>query len=121
MVEFPLEADQWNQVSLFDFQAFRFTNGSVKILSDISPATTTSASPLIRLSDMVADFEKGIKRDSSLYLTLKDQKHWNNWNQSVIAEARAHDISEVFDTNYIPSNEVEASLFQHKQIFAIRC
>ena len=101
-----------------DFQAFCFTDSSIKILSDISPATSTSASPPVRVSDPVADFKKGIKRDSSLYPTLKDQKHWNNWNRSVIAQAHAHDISEVFDTNYIPSNEVEANLFQQKQIFA---
>ena len=57
----PLEADQWNQVSPADFQAFCFTDGSIKILGDISPTTTTSVSSSTRVSDLVAEFKKGIK------------------------------------------------------------
>jgi hypothetical protein len=49
---------------------------------------------------------------------LKEQKHWNNWNRSVIAQARTHNISDVFDTEYKPTSELEATLFDQKQSFA---
>jgi hypothetical protein len=63
----------------------------------------------------VSDFKRGIRRDTNAYPVLNDAKHFNNWNRSVISQARAHDVSDVFDTSYTPETEDEMQLFKAKQ------
>jgi hypothetical protein len=58
------------------------------------------------------------RRSAALYPVLKDNKHWNNWNCSVLAQAQAHDLKEIFDTTYQLSNKEEKKLFREKQKFA---
>ena len=58
-----------------------------------------------------------MRRDASLYATLKDNHHWNNWNRSVIAQAQAHDLKEVFIMEYVPVNDEDIKLFDEKQCF----
>jgi hypothetical protein len=41
------------------------------------------------------------------------------WNRSVISQARAHDVSDVFDTGYTPETEEEKQLFKAKQEFVL--
>jgi len=65
----------------------------------------------------VSDFKRGIRRDTNAYPVLNDNKYFNNWNRSVISQARAHDVSDVFDTGYTPETEEEKQLFKAKQEF----
>ena len=106
-----LTKEQWYGLEQDEFDDYRMNHGKVTTTPTVMTTSTT------KTTDPVTEFKKGIKRDSSLYPTLKDQKHWNNWNRSVITQARAHDISEVFDTSYTPIPGEEA-LFEQKQIFA---
>jgi len=48
---------------------------------------------------------------------LNDDKHFNNWNNSVISQAHAHNVSDVFDTGYTPETEEEKQMFKAKQEF----
>ena len=118
-----LSYQQWKEVDPGDFNDFRLTTSNVA-----TPTTRTRTGPTTlaagpssgRQHDAIADFKKSIKRDSSVYPVLKDQKYWNNWNRSVIAQARAHDISEVFDLKYEPDMDDDDAmeLFEQKQSFA---
>ena len=102
---FPLTHDEWLETKVDDFNEFRTSNGT-----SMGPIPTTETAATL--------FKKGIKRDASVYPTLKEQSHFNNWNRSVIAQARAHDISEVFDLNYSPTTAEDIELFTQKQSFA---
>ena len=42
---------------------------------------------------------------------------WDNWNQSMTAQARAQDISIVLDPNYAPPNQEARDLFIEHQKF----
>ena len=90
------------------FRKFRAITGS----KDPIPESTTITMPTTqttRPSDLVADFKRSIKRDASLYPNLKDHRQWNNWKRTVLAQAHAHDIQDVFDPNYTPATpEAEA-------------
>jgi hypothetical protein len=108
----PLDANQWNLVSLDSFNDFRISGG---LCLNTSPDYTQVPN---KKTDSVVEFKKGIKRDGSLYPLLKDWKHWNSWNRSVIAQARSHDISDVFNVDYIPTTPDEQALFEQKQSFA---
>jgi hypothetical protein len=64
---------------------------------------------------LVDMFKKGIKRDPSVYPTLKD-KFWNdNWHRSFANQARSQDLDEVLDENYLPTTSEQYELFQEKQ------
>jgi len=65
----------------------------------------------------VSDFKRGIRRDTNAYPVLNDDKHFSSWNRSVISQARAHDVSNVFDTGYTLETEEEKKLFKAKQEF----
>ena len=114
------EAD-WMNASSDDFNNYRIAdNGTPFNVGGTHGNNNTGAAATPRPStSAVSDFKKGIKRDASLYPTLKEQKHWNNWNRAVIAQARAHDVSEVFDTAYVPdpNDPDQVALFKEKQSF----
>jgi hypothetical protein len=62
-------------------------------------------------------FKRGIKRDPSVYSTLKDEL-WNiNWHRSFANQARAQDLSDVPNDTYVPTTSAENDLFQEKQKF----
>jgi hypothetical protein len=65
----------------------------------------------------VSDFKQGICRVTNAYPVLNDNKHFNNWNRSVISQARAHDVSDVFDSGCTPETAEEKKLFKAKQEF----
>ena len=51
--------------------------------------------------DPLLDWRRGTKRDISVYPTLRDMQHWDSWSRSVIAFAHLHNVSEVFNPDYI--------------------
>jgi hypothetical protein len=55
-------------------------------------------------------FRCGIKQDSTLFPTLKDEKFNDSWHRSFVNQARAQDVSEVFDPSYVPSTTSEQEL-----------
>jgi hypothetical protein len=65
----------------------------------------------------VSNFKQGFCRDINAYPVLNDNKHFNNCHHSVISQARAHNVSDVFDSDYTPKTEEEKQLFKAKQEF----
>ena len=108
----PLTLDEWKTVRKADYS--RIVNGMQT--GKLSMPTKPPPQLLTKTVDLVAEFKKGIKRDASLYPVLKDNRHWNNWQRAVLAQAHAHDIQEVFDVNYVPKNEEEQNLFNEEQV-----
>ncbi len=62
-------------------------------------------------------FKRGVKRDPAVYPTLREDKMWDNWNRSLQAQARAHDVQEILDGDYVPVGDLAVQLFQQKQSF----
>jgi hypothetical protein len=69
------------------------------------------ASPHVAKSrDLVPDFKKGIKRDPSLFPSLKHIDNWPTFKHETMAQAFAQDIVNVFNLKYKPrgpSGELE--------------
>ena len=109
----PLTEEEWRGIDKGEYSTFlmRFQIGRITLAPPPPP-------PMPKAVDLVAEFKKGIKRDASLYPVLKDQRHWNNWQRSVLAQAHAHDIQEVFDTEYYPLGDEQEKLFSEKNKFA---
>lgn len=114
--------DQWNGVTQAQFDSFRV---SPYILSRFSPSTPTApgsirsvSTPKLSKADM---FRKGIKRDPSLFPTLKDEKFNDSWHRSFETQARAQDVYNVLDASYSPASQEEMELFteQKKYVYAV--
>ena len=74
--------------------------------------------PNFRNSQTPAEtFKKSIKRDATLFPTFKDGKFWDNWRRSTLAVARAQDVEEVLNHDYIPLTDPEIDLFTEKKKF----
>jgi hypothetical protein len=52
-----------------------------------------------------------------LFSSLKEDKQWDSWQRSTIAQARAQDISEVLDERFTPDTPEARELFWEKQKF----
>ena len=60
---------------------------------------------------------KGIKRDVTLFPTLKNEENWDQWNRTLHATARMQDVAEVLDEHYTPTTPDDSELFKAKQEF----
>jgi len=124
-----LSLDDWMHRTADEFNAFR-----TSVISDIAnpvvqtplgsapsnfastPTSFTSSG--VKAPNLVAEFQRGIKLDETQYAEFKDERYWDQWHRGLIARARAHDISEVFNPHYEPSTPAERDLFKAKQAFA---
>jgi hypothetical protein len=80
-----------------------------------TPAPPASSVPKSSAPSLVDTFKRGIKRDPSVYATLKDELWNDNWHHSFANQARAQDVDEVLDPSYLPTTSEQYELFQEKQ------
>jgi hypothetical protein len=114
--------DAWISITAEQFDSYRISSEyNLFSMGMMSPTgttrrSTTAASPSqSRTRDPVSDFKKGIKRDPTLFPIFKLDKQWVAWQRSVIAQARAQDVADVFDPTHCPTQPDEKLLFEEKQ------
>jgi hypothetical protein len=117
--------ENWKHITNDDFNQFRIDPNFMANFS-ASPATVTkpsqgSPSPSVSIYSPADLFRRGIKRDPSLFPTLKDERFNDQWHRSFVNQARAQDVSDVLDANYKPSTQNDKDLFVEKQkyVYAI--
>jgi len=74
----------------------------------------TPSPPAPKQKDLLSEFKKGIKRDASLFVVLKDLKQWDSWYCSTVAQACTQDVYNVLDPTYKPLPP-EKDFFEAKQ------
>jgi len=119
----PIE--DWTAVTKKDFDDFRTSRAGLALsekndafsISAPNPVIVTSptpSTPAPKQKDLLSEFKKGIKRDASLFVVLKDLKQWDSWHRSTVAQARAQDVYDVLDPAYSPT-PADKDLFEAKQ------
>ena len=112
----PIE--DWTQVTQEAFDEFRIDPTNIGTLhgslASPSPPSHTSTATKYTPAEL---FRRGIKRDPSLFPTLKDEKLNDTWHRSFSNQARAQDLSHVLDPNYKPTTTEDKDLFLEKQKF----
>jgi hypothetical protein len=79
----------------------------------LSPLTKTAAIFKSETTELTAsEFRRGVKRDKSHYMELKDDKYFNSWNHSFVATAFMHHKQHVLDADYKPVTATEIGLFK---------
>jgi len=85
----PIE--DWTTVTKKDFDDFRTSRAGLALseksdvfsISAPNPVIVASPSPsppAPKQKDLLSEFKKGIKRDASLFMVLKDLKQWDSWH-----------------------------------------
>ena len=73
--------DDWKTITEQQFNNFRSTNANRYVPIAPTPATVTSTTicqpPPV---DLAREFKRGIKRDVTQFIALKDDAAWDNWN-----------------------------------------
>jgi hypothetical protein len=62
-------------------------------------------------------FKHGIKRDFNAFPTLKDEKNNDQWHHTFLNMARAQDLSDVLNPQYVSQTTAAYDLFWEKQKF----
>ena len=90
----------------------------------------TTSSPSVNASDpratpstpsyssQLLNFKWGIKRDTSAFPTLKDEKYYESFKRSVLVTTRAHDYEEILQPTFRPRGDADSlELFRLKNDF----
>ena len=107
----PIESKDWFNLSSQGFDDYRINRLILGPTIVAPPKNLVTGKP----RDFLSEFQKGIKRDPNLFMTLKDEKQWDNFKRSTKAQVRSQGVSEVLDPNYTPSKPEEIALFKLKQ------
>ena len=89
--------------------------------SGTSSPTTASALPQLTApvaaarTPTVNDLKKYIKRNQTLFPTLKDEKCQDSWHRSFVNQCRAQDLEEIINLNCTPQIVEEQEIFMWKQ------
>ena len=107
----PITDSDWLKITADEFDLFRVSPSFSTSSTIPAPATTMPA----RSIDLVREFKRGIKRDITHFISLKDDGAWDHWNRTTVAQARAQDVDDVLDPSFKPSGNVALELFDEKQ------
>jgi hypothetical protein len=103
------------------FNNFRFSKISVDCMGSVSRPSPLEFSPTIALTPResiycpVAMFCHTIKKDATLFPSLKDDRYHKFWHKSFKSQAVAQNVLEVLDESYKPSTLDGIALFNEKQ------
>ena len=111
-----LTVQEWQQQTADEFDEFRISGRGAPPVKP--PALAPSASLVTSVDKEVLSFKRSTKRNTSVSPVCKEQRQWNNWNHSFIAQDHVHDCREVCDGSHAPSSLTETALFKEKQSFA---
>lgn len=131
----PMQDQDWMLLSGADFDSFRISNDymewrnngrqfpSANPPSPPPPSTPpVPTTPRYSPADM---FKRGIKRDATAFPVLKDERYKDTWHRSFATQARAQDVENILDPNYVPNSPDANDLFkeQQKYMYAVleRC
>ena len=119
----PLKILEWLNITQEMFDDFRIIYNPADYFVPTSGSSATSSTTGISSSgtgktiatDLVREFKRGIKRDPSLFMELKDFKQWDPWYIDTKAQARAQDMDDILDPTYKANTAEEKAILDQKQ------
>ena len=100
-----------------DFNDYRMDIYDANALPTVSPTRTKRPFVPPVAHQPAEEFKRGIKRDKTHYISLKENKQWDDLRRSTLATAQSHGCKEVFNPKYKPKTTESKDLFIEKQTF----
>lgn len=107
--------DDWVGITDSDFDAFRISPEYISAHTSSPAFQTVSPMKTTPKTSTLESFRRGIKRDPTLFPTLKDEANNDKWHTKFFNQARSQGVEDVLDGNYKPSSKEEEELFAEKQ------
>jgi len=103
-----------------DYDEFRSSNQGEILLPpttsstgrNVAASTTTASKQKYTLAE---NWERGIKRDPSLFPTIKRDADWKEFSDKMLLEAKAQLVDDILDSTYKPGTKDEKDLFIYKK------
>ena len=87
------------------------TSSPITASTTVQPTAPTVAAWMLTVNDL----KKHIKRNQTLFSTLKDEKYQDSWYWSFVNQYRAQDLEEIINPNYRPQTLEEQKIFEWKE------
>ncbi len=114
--------EDWETLSADNFDDFRI-NIAPTLSVSAAPSAFATAPPPTTLShpDSLRDWNKGIKRDMTLFKEIKRDKDWDSWDAHFKATLTSQGLKRILDPNFTPIDRDDKILFdeQQKYVYAI--
>jgi hypothetical protein len=113
--------NDWSDANKLEYDEYRvspeYMSSRTGIANPNAPKPPPTVSTFVRPRDPLADFRRGTRRDPNAFIPLKEDKQWDSWQRSTIAQARAQDLSDVLDPLFVPTTPDDIELFIERQKF----
>jgi hypothetical protein len=114
--------EDWSNVTREDFNEYRASKMYLSARAGLpNPNPTTAGAiaslPFVRPRDPLGEYRRGVRRDPNAFVSLKEDKQWDSWERSTVAQARAQDLLHVLDSTFVPATPEATELFVEKQKF----
>ena len=111
---------EWENITVDDFDNFRASSNNPSGPPLINLTTThTRAAPATTtpVNNELITFQKGMKRDPTLFKELNNIDNWDTWKRNFTIQAKVQGCGEILDPHYSPATMEEITLFERKQEF----
>jgi hypothetical protein len=114
--------EDWSKVTREYFTEHRASTMYLSARAGLpNPNPTTAGAiallPFVRPSNPLGEYRRGVRRDPNAFVSLKEDKQWDSWERSTVAQAQAQDLLDVLDSNFVPATPEATELFVEKQKF----
>jgi hypothetical protein len=114
--------EDWSNVTREDLNEYRASKMYLSARAGLPNPNPTTAGAItllhfVRPRDPLGEYWKGVRRDPNAFVSLKEDKQWDSWEQSTVAQAQAQDLSDVLDSTFVPATPEATELFVEKQKF----
>jgi hypothetical protein len=105
----PSGVSRWLDLDYSSFQAWRTLSAPVP--QGVSPASISLP------SSAIYDFRKNVKRSVSDYQVFKEDRLWHSWHRHLLMTARSHNVDNVLNLLYSPTDPDDLDLLQEQKRF----
>ena len=116
--------EQWFKLTAHDMRTALVDEVLENHRSQTTPGTpmsyfttpSSSSSMMSPIKWRLASFKKGTKHGDSAYSILRDEGHFDKFQQDLFITSRSHDVSEILDAIFTPGpSQEEKELFEGTQ------
>ena len=106
----------WKTITHDKFDEFcMVTSVGMDFSTSFATPTPTSSGSGLRAGDPLYNWNKGIKRDMTLFDPLKNDKDWDKWDLRFRSVAKTQGLERVLDPAFTPRGADDTALFDQQQ------
>lgn len=111
-----VDEDEWDDYRVSTYVPPGVAPPVIPPTASNTPSVSQSSRPTTTFNP-ASDFRRGIKRDKTHYMEIKDEKQWDEFKRKTVATAYAHGCENVINSSYVPTTSDDIVLFEEQKKF----